>query len=308
MNISVAPQERLPTRAGSDDPSQARPNNQLNQSVTTNGDRLGTLLHKCSDMLDTSSSWEEFVSKVHGPSSLQDGMRNLDHPAGEFLASMHDYGVPCVQSDPDWTLEELDSRMARGCHRSAIEHKDFIREEMADFVESGFYAVLPYSKVRHLPGLRLSPLGIKEERDRRARLVVDHTWYGVNQNTLEYTTKEAMQFGGALYRILSKIHHADPKYGPVYIAKYDIKDGFYRMMIRPEHTPALTVILPKYEGEEQMVAVPLVLTMGWINSPPTFCAMSETACDIANSRLYRRHAPVHRLEHLAETHDGFARQ
>lgn len=57
-----------------------------------------------------------------------------------------------------------------------------------------------------------------------------------------------------------------------------------------------------------MVAVPLVLTMGWINSPPTFCALSETACDIANSRLYRRHAPIHRLEHLAETHDDVLSQ
>ena len=52
-----------------------------------------------------------------------------------------------------------------------------------------------------------------------------------------------------------------------------------------------------------MVAVPLVLTMGWINSPPTFCAVTETACDIANDRMYRRHAPIHRLEHLAATHD-----
>jgi hypothetical protein len=205
-------------------------------------------------------------------------------------------------------LELLDERMARGCHRSATEHRDFIREEMADFVESGFYAVLPYSAVRHLPGLRLSPLGIKEERDRRARLVVDHTWFLINQHTLEWTTKEAMQFGGALYRILAKIYHADPKYGPVYLAKYDIKDGFYRMMIRARDALALTVILPKYDGEEQMVAVPLVLTMGWINSPPTFCAMSETACDIANARLYRRHSPPHRLEHLASTHDAILPQ
>lgn len=120
--------------------------------------------------------------------------------------------------------------MARGCHRSANEHKAFIRDEMADFVESGFYAVLPYSKVRHLPGLRLSPLGIKEERDRRARLVVDHTWFLVNQNTLELTPKEAMQFGGALYRVLYRVHHADARYGPVYLAKFDVKDGYYRMI------------------------------------------------------------------------------
>ena len=74
--------------------------------------------------------------------------------------------------------------------------------------------------------------------------------FGVNGHTVEYTTKEAMQFGGALYRILHMIRHADPKYGPVYLAKYDIKDGFYRMMLRPDDAPRLAVILPTYPGEE----------------------------------------------------------
>jgi hypothetical protein len=35
-----------------------------------------------------------------------------------------------------------------------------------------------------------------------------------------------------------EIYHADPKYGPVYLAKYDIKDGFYRMMISAMHWPS----------------------------------------------------------------------
>jgi hypothetical protein len=30
--------------------------------------------------------------------------------------------------------------------------------------------------------------------------------------------------------------------------------------------------------------------MGWINSPPTFSAVTETACGIANERMYRQHA------------------
>ena len=278
--------------------------NIVNPPVTPHLDRLGTLLAKCTTMLADSPSWEAFVKKVHGPSSLQEGMQHLPHPAGEFLASLHQHGVPCVQSDEDWTLELLDARMERGCHRSANEHKEFIRDEMADFVEGGFYAVLPYRVVRHLPGLRLSPLGIKEERDRRARLVVDHSHYLVNLHTMAHAPKEAMQFGGALYRVLYKLFHADPRFGPAWLAKYDVKDGFYRMMLRALHALGLTVILPRYEGEEPMVAVPLVLTMGWVNSPPIFCAMSETACDIANARMYRRFAPPHRLEALAATHDA----
>ena len=41
--------------------------------------------------------------------------------------------------------------------------------------------------------------------------------------------------------------------------------------------------------------------MGWGQSPPTFSAMSETACDRANERmrLSPTHAPPHRLEEHA---------
>ena len=53
----------------------------------------------------------------------------------------------------------------------------------------------------------------------------------------------------------------------------------------------------------QLVAVPLVLTMGWVNSPPTFCSLTETICDVANANLYRNYSPPHRLEGLASILD-----
>jgi hypothetical protein len=144
-------------------------------------------------------------------------------------------------------LELLDERMARGCHRSATEHRDFIREEMADFVESGFY-VVPYPRYDTCLDSGY-PLGIKEERDRRARLVVDHTWFLINQHTLEWTTKEAMQFGGALPHP-AKIYHADPV-RPRLPGKYDIKDGFYRMMIRGADALASPSSSPNMMGKNK---------------------------------------------------------
>jgi hypothetical protein len=193
--------------------------------------------------------------------------------------------------------------MARGCHTSATEHKVFIREEMCDNIEKGFWVVLPYDQVKHLPNLHLSPLGVKEERVRRPRLVVDHTWFGVNATTVAYTPKEAMQFGAALPRILETVCHADPAYGPVYICKIDVADGFYRMHVAPDDAPLLATILPTYDGEPQLVAIPISSTMGWVNSPPVFCGASETIADLANNRMYRRHAPPHRLESVAEPQD-----
>ena len=51
-----------------------------------------------------------------------------------------------------------------------------------------------------------------------------------------------------------------------------------------------------------MVAFPLVLPMGWVNSPPYFCAATETAADLMNARLRRQqeYGP-HHLEEEALT-------
>ena len=84
---------------------------------------------------------------------------------------------------------------------------------MAVFIGNGFWVVLPYDLVKDLPGLFPSPLGCKEERERRPRLVCDHTSFGLNQCTYLRTPEEAMQFGGALGRILYLIRHAHPGWG-----------------------------------------------------------------------------------------------
>jgi hypothetical protein len=57
-----------------------------------------------------------------------------------------------------------DTLIERGCHRSADKHADFLREEMAEFMERRFWTVLPYRLVRELPQLQLSLAAVKEER------------------------------------------------------------------------------------------------------------------------------------------------
>ena len=96
-----------------------------------------------------------------------------------------------------------------------------------------------------------------------------------------------MQLGGALHRILWHARHAHPRYGPPKGCKTDLKDGFYMMGLSPSECLGLAVILPKYKGEPQLVRIPLACTKGWVESPPTFCTMSETVCDNANARMQR---------------------
>jgi hypothetical protein len=112
---------------------------------------------------------------------------------------------------------------------------------------------------------------------------------------------EAMQFGRALERLLFRIRQANPRYGPVYMAKVDLADGFYRLWLASRDIPNLGAVFPTHDDEEPLVALPLTLPMGWVSSPPYFCAETETVADLANAIPNNTDLPTHPLEHLANT-------
>jgi hypothetical protein len=102
---------------------------------------------------------------------------------------------------------------------------------MADMVDKAQWIVLPYSLVDHFPALRISPIGVVPQHERRPRTIVDYTYSGFNADTVPLCAPEAMQFGRALLRVLQRIVHADPRHGPVYLIKVDVADGFYRISL-----------------------------------------------------------------------------
>lgn len=272
-------------------------------------DRLGTLVQELTALYSSSESWEDFVTGFRGPSYLSEELETLEHPASTLLAEWRDNGVPVKTTSAPWTLEQKDECVRRGCHPSAIEHGEFLREEMAEFVGNRFWAVLPYDTIRHLENLMFSPSAIKTERERKPRLLCDHSWpwpWGsINSTTIPHAPPEAMQFGGTLPRILYYARHANPKFGPVRGSKQDLKDGFYKLALNPSECLRLAALLPKFPDEPQLVAVPLACTMGWVESPPSFCVMSETVCDVTNRRIQADPlgGKPHRLSTLAEAMD-----
>jgi hypothetical protein len=271
-------------------------------------DRLGTLVQLLSTKLACSSSWREFVNDVRGKSYLSTSIDDIPHTARTYLQRLRDHGVRVQLDDPPWTTEQFSLNAARGAHPSVVVHRHFLRGEFADFIDAGFWVVLPLSQLRALPhtDLRLSPMAVKDEFNRRPRVIIDHTWFGVNGHSIAELPKEVMQFGGTLPRLLWLLRHANPAKGRIYLSKFDIDNGFYRLFLDADDALKLAALLPRYDGEEQLLAVPLSLTMGWENSPPTFCAATETAADLANANLYRRTVPPHRLEPLASAHDAWA--
>jgi hypothetical protein len=84
--------------------------------------------------------------------------------------------------------------------------------------------------------------------------------------------------------------------------KVDIANGFYRIWLNLHDIPKLAVLLPRLHGKEPLLALPLVLPMGWTESPPYFCAATETVANVTNRRLANHwKAPPHRLEEVAAT-------
>ncbi|KAI2491968.1 hypothetical protein MHU86_22588 [Fragilaria crotonensis] len=109
----------------------------------------------------------------------------------------------------------------------------FVFDEMTDFCKQGYWIVLPYSEVREWRMLRISPIGAVPQRDRRPWLIVDYSFSDLNAKTLQLAPAEAMQFGWALQRVFKHIVEADPRYGPVHLAKIDIADGIASLFHRP---------------------------------------------------------------------------
>jgi hypothetical protein len=245
--------------------------------------------------------WRDFVKFKRKRGDI--GPLNFDHPAVRLLKQYKHNGVPVKLHTKPWTTARNHQALHRGPHRSCFDHLTFLQEEFIEMIQKDQWVILPYDVVKDFPGLRLSPPGCIPQRDRRPRWICDYSYYDVNQETVELFAAESMQFGHALERILRQILLADPSLGPVKLIKVDIGDGFYRIALSIEDIPKLGVVFPTLPGQQRLVALPLVLPMGWKNSPPTFSTATETIADLANQRLQDpSHQPTqHTLSMLANT-------
>ena len=267
-------------------------------------DELDTLVANATKAFQRSDDWEQFFDQQKDPRGDWAEVARLNHPAARLLHLYKQKGVPVVLKTEPWSLARKSAALARGPHKSAKEHIEFLREEYASMMKKGHWTLLPAQLLMHQPDLRLSPLGVVPQVGRRPRTISDYSYFGVNEDTVPLAPVEAMQFGRALQRLLQRIHDSNPRYGPVYLAKIDIADGFYRVGLRPTDALKLAVLFPQREGEEPLIGVPLTLPMGWRESPPAFCTATETTADLANFALQSTpqlgHVP-HRLDLVAET-------
>ena len=285
-------------------PAQTRKRTAEKMSLSEAEIELGKLA-QATDRIIAEHGWRRTVEDVRGVSNIARSVRHVPHKAARLLEHLRVRGAAVPTATAPWDQRRRDEAITRGPHQSSHVERQFVCEEMLDFCQQGYWIVVPYATVAHWPSLRISPLGVVPQRDRRPRLIVDYTFSGVNDDTVSMSPREAMQFGRALQRMFTKMVHADPRYGPVHMAKIDIADGFYRVWLQIEDVLKLGVALPTAPNQPPLVAFPLALPMGWVESPPYFTTLTETVCDLANELLTAPVAPrlrdPHRLEAVAAT-------
>ena len=193
------------------------------------------------------------------------------------------------------TRAEMAAAILRGPHESALtpEALAHFKNKVAEKVESGQEHVVEWDAIKDNPPaqLKILPIPAIPHKSKPFRSILDLSFRlrlengGVLMAVNDTSTKTAPQ--GAIDQIghaLKRIIHAFAGAGEdekIFMAKWDIKDGFWRLQCREGEEWNFAYVLPQELGLPIKLVVPTSLQMGWIESPPYFCAASETARDVA---------------------------
>ena len=158
--------------------------------------------------------------------------------------------------------------------------------------------------------LKISPVAMIPHKSRKYRAILDLSFklrlkngelLSVNKaTTLEAPAGVIDQMGHSLQRVIHAFAETSPD-EKVFMAKFDIKDGFWRLQCEKGEEWNFAYVLPTPPGEPIQLVVPSSLQMGWVESPPYFCAASETARDVAGNYLETKigSLPEHKFEGYA---------
>jgi hypothetical protein len=106
-----------------------------------------------------SLGWHGLVAHRQPLSDFSE-LDRVHHPARRLLRFYKHQGAPVKFSTSPWTSDQVTRALVRGPHASSHDYIDYLNEEFVDMINKGQWLFLPYSAIRHLPGLRISPPGV----------------------------------------------------------------------------------------------------------------------------------------------------
>lgn len=167
-------------------------------------DPLGKLVQQAKEEASLCPTLEDYLATIKSKGDLQPSVQDITHPAAQLLKTLQHQGASVIMNTPQWTATRKQETLNRGPHHSAVEHSEFVREEFVDMIRKQFWTVLPATTVLNHPDLRLSPLGVVPQNERRPRIICDYSFYGINDESNPTGPGEAMRFGRALRRIITR--------------------------------------------------------------------------------------------------------
>ena len=245
----------------------------------------------------------------------------LHHPAAELLLKYATQGCPTETGKP-WTHQLMHATIDKGPHISALVPAaiEQLRAEVQAKVVAKQARVVKWDDIKHNPPpeLKISPIAMIEHKSKPYRAILDLSfpvtladkskYPSVNNATRKTAPQRAIdQLGQSLQRIIHAFATADTS-AKIFMAKWDIKDGFWRLDCAEGEEWNFCYVLPNQDPTAPIeLVVPTSLQMGWIESPPYFCAASETARDVAAqyAETPLGSLPAHKFLPLTQTNEDF---
>ena len=238
--------------------------------------------------------------------------------AHEFGPTLEEYAVDGVPVDcgNNWSRETIEAAIRQGPHQSAMTEKawELFKDDIAYQVKAGFSRVVLWDDIKDNlpPQLKISPVAVVPQSNRRDRIILDLSFpvrvgreiiqQAVNATTVSTSHPSALKYlGSSMPRILQFMAHA-PSTLPIFFSKYDVSDGFWRMVVAAGAEWNFAYVLPQPPGEPLKLVVPNALQMGWKESPGYFCSASETARDVIEQlATSKAELPMHKFEQYINT-------
>jgi len=155
-------------------------------------------------------------------------------------------------------------------------------------VEQGLACLVFWDDIKDAPhpNLKISPIAAVPHKSRLYHLILDLSFQlcvngltmpSVNKTTTPLSNHKSMeQMGRVLWRIVSTVAYINPKNRHLVFAKWDIKDGFWRLVVSDEDAWHFCFVLPRLNKNDPIeLVVSNCLSMGWCESPRSFALLGK---------------------------------